>query len=115
MSTKENVQSVIDGILAGKILETFDAYYADDVVMSENKKDERVGKVKNREYELQFLGNIQEFHGAKVGRILVDGDHAAVEWTFDVTFKDGNRVVMKQVALQTWKDNKIIREDFYHG
>lgn len=115
MSRKENTQAVIDGILAGKILETFDAYYADDVVMSENKKDERVGKAKNREYELQFLSNIQEFHGAKVGRVLVDGDHAAVEWTFDVTFKDGNRVVMEQVALQTWKDGKIVREDFYHG
>jgi len=37
--------------LAGKILEIFDTYYADDVVMSENKKDERVGKAKNREYE----------------------------------------------------------------
>lgn len=115
MSTKANVQAVIDGILAGKILETFDAYYADDVVMSENKKDERVGKAKNREYELQFLGNIQEFHGANVGKTLVDGDNAAVEWTFDVTFKGGNRVVMEQVALQTWKDGKIIREDFYHG
>ncbi len=115
MSTKDNVQAVIDGILAGKILETFDTYYDDHVVMSENKKDERVGKARNREYELQFLGNVQEFHGATVGRILVDGDNAAVEWTFDFTFKDGNRVVMQQVALQTWKDGKVIREDFYHG
>lgn len=115
MGTKDHVQAVIDGILAGKILETFDTYYGDNVVMSENKTEERVGKAKNREYELQFLNNIQEFHGAKVGRILVDGDDAAVEWTFDVTFKGGNRVVMEQVALQSWKDGKIIREDFYHG
>jgi ketosteroid isomerase-like protein len=115
MSIKDNVQSVIDGILAGKILETFDAYYSDNVVMSENKTEERVGKAKNREYELQFLGSIQEFHGAKVSRVVVDGDNAAVEWTFEVTFKGGNRVAMKQVALQTWKDGKIIREDFYHG
>ena len=115
MSTNNNVQAVIDGILAGKILETFDDYYADDVVMSENKKEERVGKAKNREYELEFLGNIQEFHGAKVGRILVDGNHAAVEWTFDVTFKGGSRVVMEQVALQTWENGKVIREDFFHG
>ena len=34
---------------------------------------------------------------------------------FDITFKDGNRVNMKQVAVQTWKDGKIIREDFYHS
>ena len=115
MSVKNQVQAVIDGILTGKILETFDAYYADNVVMSENLKDERVGKAANREYELKFLDNVQEFHGAKVGRVIVEGDHAAVEWTFDVTFKGGNRVAMQQVAVQTWKDGKIIREDFYHG
>ena len=115
MSTKSQVQAVIDGILTGKVLETFDAYYADNVVMSENLKDERVGKAANREYELKFLDNVQEFHGAKVGRVIVEGDHAAVEWTFDITFKGGNRVAMQQVAVQTWKDGKIIREDFYHG
>ena len=115
MSIQKNVQAVIDGILAGKLLETFDTYYADNVVMSENRKEERVGKAVNREYEQKFLGNVQEFHGAKTGRILVDGDHAAVEWTFDLTFKGGNRVTMQQVTVQTWKDGKIIREDFYHG
>ena len=115
MSIKAHVQAVIDGILAGKILETFDAYYADDVVMSENLTDERVGKAVNREYEIKFLENVQEFHGAQVGRVIVEGDHAAVEWSFDITFKDGNRVKMQQIAVQTWKNGKIIREDFYHG
>ena len=115
MSINKHVQAVIDGIMTGKILETFDAYYGDDVVMSENLKDERVGKAANREYELKFLENVQEFHGAKVGRVIIDGDHAAVEWSFDITFKGGNRVKMEQVVVQTWKDGKIIREDFYHG
>ncbi len=115
MSIKTQVQAVIDGILSGKILETFDTYYADDVVMSENRTEERVGKVVNREYEIKFLDNVLEFHGAEAGRVIVGGDHAAVEWSFDITFKDGNRVKMQQVAVQTWKDGKIIREDFYHG
>ena len=81
MSINTQVQSVIDGILSGKILETFDTYYANDVIMSENRTEERVGKAANREYEIQFLDNVHEFHGAKVGRVIVDGDHAAVEWS----------------------------------
>jgi hypothetical protein len=80
MNIKTQVEGVIDGILAGKILETFDAYYANDVVMSENRTEERVGKALNRAYEIKFLENIHEFHGAKVGRVIVDGDQAAVEW-----------------------------------
>jgi len=106
MSIKTQVEGVIDGILAGKILETFDAYYANDVVMSENRTEERVGKALNRAYEIKFLENIHEFHGAKVGRVIVDGEQAAVEWAFDITFKDGNRVNMQQVTVQTWKRRK---------
>jgi ketosteroid isomerase-like protein len=114
MSNTANVQAVIDGILAGQILETFDKYYGEDVIMSENGKDERVGKAANRAYEEAFVNGV-EFHGATVGRVLVDGDHSAVEWTFDFTPKGGQRVTQKQVALQTWKDGRVVREDFYHG
>ena len=37
------------------------------------------------------------------------------EWAFDVTPKGGERSVQKQVAIQTWRDGKIVREVFYHG
>jgi len=114
MTIQANVQAVIDGISKGDILATFDRWYADDVVMSENGVDERVGKAANRAYEEAFVGGV-EFHGASVGRVLVDGENAAVEWVFDLTPKGGERVVQKQVAVQTWKDGRIVREDFYHG
>ncbi len=107
------MQAVVDGILSGEILATFDKYYADDVIMSENGTGPRVGKAVNREYEVKFVESM-EFHGAEVGTILIDGNMAAVEWTFDVTPKDGERMKMRQVALQTWNDGKIEREVFYH-
>ena len=114
MSIRETVQAVIDGILAGKILETFDRYYADNVVMTENGAEERVGKAANRGYEESFVNNV-EFHAATVGRVIVEGDHSAVEWTFEFTPKGGERLTQKQVAVQTWKDGRVVREDFYHG
>jgi ketosteroid isomerase-like protein len=114
MGIRSNVQAVIDGILRGDILGIFDHYYAEDVVMSENGMDERVGKAANRAYEEQFVSGV-EFHGAEVGVVVVDGDHAAVEWTFEFTPKGGARVKQRQVALQTWKDGKIVREVFYHA
>ncbi len=114
MSVREHVQAVIDGILKGEILETFDRYYADDVVMSENGADERVGKAANREYEEAFVKGVT-FHGAEVGQVLVDGDRAAVEWVFDLTPHGGERVQQRQVAVQVWRDGQISRETFYHG
>ena len=114
MSIREDVQAVIDGILKGDILGTFDRWYADDVVMSENGVQERVGKAANRAYEEAFVNGV-EFHGAEVGAVLVDGDQAAVEWSFDFTPKGGERLVQRQVAVQTWKDGQVVREVFYHG
>jgi len=114
VGTRENVQAVIDGILRGVILETFDRWYADDVVMSENGADERAGKATNRAYEEAFVNGVV-FHGARVGRVIVDGDQAAVEWTFELTPKGGTRTTQRQVAVQTWRDGRVVREDFYHG
>ena len=111
---RSNILAVIEGITTGKLLEGFERYYADDVVMSENGTDERVGKAANREYEVAFVEGVT-FHGAEVGAVVVDGDHAAVEWTFDLTPNGGERVLQRQVSLQTWKDGQIVREVFYHG
>ena len=114
MSIRNDVQAVIDGILKGEILETFDRFYADDVVMSENGIDERVGNAACREYEVAFVNGVT-FHGAEVGSVLIDGDQAAIEWTLDFTPNGGDRLVQKQVAVQQWKDGKVARETFYHG
>ena len=114
MSNQDNVQAVIDSILKGDILGTFDRFYADDIIMSENGADERVGKPACRTYEEAFVGGV-EFHGATVGRVVIEDDYAAIEWAFDLTPTGGERVVQKQIAVQTWANGKVAREDFYHG
>jgi ketosteroid isomerase-like protein len=114
VSVKETVEALNQGILSGRILETFETYYADDIVMCENGGDERVGKTANRAYEEAFVANV-EFHGAEVKSVLVDGNRSAVEWVFDLTPKGGSRIQQRQVAMQTWKDGRIVREDFYFG
>jgi ketosteroid isomerase-like protein len=113
MSIREDVQAVIDGILAGQILETFDRYYADEVEMSENGVEARVGKAANRAYEEAFVNGVT-FHGAEVGEVIVDGDRATVEWVFDLTPHGGERVQQRQAAVQVWRDGRIVRETFYH-
>ncbi len=114
MGIESNVRDVIEGIQSGKILETFDRFYGNDVVMSENGANERVGFEACRAYEVNFVQGV-EFHAVRVGRAIVEGNDAAVEWTFEFTPKGGERVVQKQVSLQSWKDGKIVREDFYHA
>ena len=49
-------------------------------------------------------------------RAVVDGILAGdILGTFDLTPKGGERVQQRQVAVQEWRDGKIVGETFYHG
>ena len=102
-------------ILNGKILEAFDKFYADDIVMKEDD-NERVGKEKNREYEEQFVNSLEEFHSAEIVSRAVDEENNVTlsEWHNDMTLEGVGRVQQKQVSVRTWnEDGQITEEKFY--
>lgn len=47
--------------------------------------------------------------------IVVEGDHAAIEWVLDISTPDGQHIHVEELALQTWKHGKIVRERFYYN
>lgn len=100
-------------VLEGKLLEAFDTFYADSIVMQEGAASPREGKAANRAYEEAFVDSIAEFHSAKLLSSAVDGDKSYSEWTFDFTPKGGERMQMTQVASRTWKDGEVVFERFY--
>lgn len=102
-------------ILGGGILEAFEKFYAEDCVMQENAEEPRVGKDVNREFEKAFLDSIAEFHGARLLGSATGKDISFSEWQFDVTFKEGGRVLMSQATVRRWKDGKVSSERFYHN
>jgi hypothetical protein len=101
-------------ILQGKILEAFDMFYADEVTMQENETPVRVGKVANRAFEAAFVGSLTAFRGAEVKAVAFGEDVAMVEWFMDYTHKDWGDKKGTQVAVQHWKDGKIVSEKFYY-
>jgi hypothetical protein len=115
MSLKEQVENLNSMILKGQILEAFEKYYADNVAMQENDQSPTVGKDANREREKQFLANVTEFRGAEVKAVAVGDSVTMVEWFFDYTHKEWGQKTYHQVAVQRWKDGKIVHEKFYYG
>ena len=102
-------------ILKGQILEAFDRFYGDEVVMQENSQPPTVGKPANRAREEQFVGSVAELHEVKIGKTGANGDTTFSVWIIDATYKGGPRVRQEQVAVRTWKDGKVGREQFFHG
>jgi hypothetical protein len=102
-------------ILEGKILEAFDKFYADDVVMQDNDYPVRAGKEVNRQFEEAFVNGLTEFRGAKVVSTLLSDGLAVTEWWFDYTHKDYGTRNYTQLAVQRWKNGKIVEEKFYYN
>ena len=102
-------------VLNGQALEAFEKFYSDDVVMQESGGDPILGKELNRQREIDFFTSLEQFHGAGVVGHAVSGDRSFSEWWMDVTFKDGGRVKMEQVAARAWKDGRVVSERFYYN
>ena len=101
-------------ILAGDILNAFETYYAEDVVMHENDSQPFTGKSVNRKREQDFVNSVQDFHEARLLGEAVNGDTSYSEWEYDLTFKNGLRVKLQQVAARRWKNGQVSHERFYY-
>ena len=117
-ATITDVRPLVDELVAlvqqGQILEAFDRFYADDVVMQENRKAPTAGKAANRTREEQFVAYVKDVHTNVATAVAVDGAHAFIAWTLDFTGVDGTRLHYEQVSHQVWRDGRIVSERFYY-
>ncbi|MCA9521112.1 MAG: nuclear transport factor 2 family protein [Myxococcales bacterium] len=114
MSIRERVAALNAMVQAGKAMEAFEEFYADEIVMQENSNPEVAGKAANRQREMEVYSAITEFRGATLLDTLVDGNRSASVWRFDYTHAQYGRMLFTQVALQTWENGKVVRERFFY-
>lgn len=116
MSTiTEKLEDLNQLVISGKLLDAFEKYYHDDVVMQENEQEPVAGKDVNRKREETFLSNIVEFRDASVKGLAVSDNTSFVIWSYDYTHKEWGVKKYTQVSVQTWKDDKIVKEQFFYG
>lgn len=118
MSNKQNVKDLYQNYVnAGKLLDGFDKYYAENVVMQELGEKPRIGKETNRNHEINVMQNIKVVHDAGVLSFSEDVENSKtmVESWMDLTLVNDVRVKMQQVAVQTWDNGLIVHEIFYHN
>lgn len=96
-----------------KVLEAFEKFYADDVVMQENSGEPCRGKDTNRQRTLDWAGTVSQFHGARLIGSAISDNRAYSEWEYDATYKNGSRYQINQVAVRVWRDGKVVSERFY--
>ncbi len=112
---EEKLKKLNELVLAGKMMDAFEQFYHDDVQMQENESEPVKGKDANRERELIFLNNIEEFRSASVNAVATGDDVSFVVWSYDYTHKEWGVKKYTQVSVQKWKDGQIIHEQFFYN
>ena len=117
MSYYDKAKNMYDMLAQGKMLDAFEKYYHNNMVMIEGTGETRKGKDANRKFQTDFLGMIKEVHGSGVNAVTSDEKAATtmVESWMDVTYNDGNKAKMEEVAVQKWEGDQIISERFYYN
>jgi ketosteroid isomerase-like protein len=117
MSYYDKAKDIYDMMSQGKMLDAFEKYYNNDVVMVEATGEVRKGKDANRKFQVEFMNGVKEIHGSGVKAITSNEKDATtmVESWMDITMKDGKRSMMEEVAVQKWKGDQVIHERFYYN
>ncbi len=117
MSYFEKARDIQNKLFSGQLMDAFEQYYHEDVVMIEANGDIRTGKDINREAEKKFLASVQEWHGGEVVAITSNEEEGItmVESWMEVTFQGGEPTKTEQIARQKWQGEQIIEERFYYN
>ena len=114
MPSRERVQAFIDAIVGGRFLASIDEFYADDASAQENLKPPRRGRAALIANEEKALRGVRRMFTHPAPVFLVDGDHVVIHWRFDMTGHDGVTRRLDELALQTWRGDRIASERFFY-
>jgi hypothetical protein len=116
MSLQTIASQFVESCNQGKNFDVMHAMYAHDIVSVEPSGEETAGKTPVIQKSERFQAQ-NTIGGEKVrGPFLNGSNQFAVHFTFEVTPKaTGQRITVEEVGVYTVKDNKITREQFFHG
>ncbi len=117
MSTQQTAQAFTELCRAGRYEEAGEKFWSDDVVSIEPMPGE-MQRLEGRQAvkaKGEWWAANHEVHGSKVEGPFVNGDQFTLAFDLDVTPKGKPRVTMREHALFTVKDGKIVEERFFYG
>ena len=113
---KNNVEKLNILLKDGKIMEAFEKYYGEDVVIQVNGNHPVAGKGANRKREMIFLQEIEKLNSAEIKSVTfggIDDNVSMTEWAINIENKEGEKKIIYRVNVQHWKEDKIINEKLY--
>lgn len=114
MPSREVVRSFVALVERGEFVRAIEEFYADDATMQENLAPPRRGRDVLVANERQALARHRSITTVAAKHVLVDGDLVAINWVFDMTDLNGRTRRLDELALQIWRDGRIVEERFFY-
>jgi len=113
MKIEQIAHEVVKLIREGKNKQAKDTFYADDIVSIEGNGDKLAGIEAIHQKSTDWAAQVSEVHSASVSDPLIAADHFALNIKMDISYKNGYRGVMDEIAVYEVKDGKIVFEQFF--
>jgi ketosteroid isomerase-like protein len=113
MPSRERLDQFIAAVEAGDHAGANERYYTEDSSMQENASPPRVGRDVLVAHERGVLARMTHVY-SKAMSSVVEGDHVAIHWIFELTDKSAKVHRIDEVALQEWRGDRIFRERFFY-
>ncbi|MFK7759838.1 MAG: SnoaL-like domain-containing protein [Phycisphaerales bacterium] len=114
-NTNVRLNELLGYIREGRIMDAMNEFYADNVTMKEPAYGATYGLKANLDREQQFVDSVAEFKRFESPKVHIGDDTSSYENIMEWTGTDGRDVRVEQVAVQEWKDGKIVHERFYYA
>ena len=113
MPSRARLDEFISVVEAGDHAGAIERYYTEDASMQENASPPRIGRDRLVAHERGVLARTTHVY-SKAMASVVEGDHVAIHWIFELTGLSGKVHRIDEVALQEWRSDKIFRERFFY-
>jgi ketosteroid isomerase-like protein len=113
MPSRERLNEFIAVVESGDHAGAIERYSTEGSSMQENTAPPRVGRDVLVAHERGILARMTHVYSRAISSV-VEGDHVAIHWIFELTDKSGKVHRIDEVSLQQWRGDKIFRERFFY-
>ena len=113
MPSRERVAQLIEMVERGAFMEALQEFYAADASTQENGDEPSRGLTTLIEKERRTLATFR-IRTLPTESCLIDGDRVAIHWQFEFTDARGRTMHFDELAIQSWRDDRVVRERFYY-
>lgn len=113
MNIEQVARELIKMAREGKNKEAKEMLYANDIISIEGNGDKLQGIDAIYRKSAEWGAQVAEVHSFSVSDPIVAANHFAVHFKMDISYQDGNRAVMDEIAVFEVRDGKIAFEQFF--